>query len=94
VFFDVCKQQNWVVAKVLERDEINLTIKGNLNTLERLEWEEIDLNYKWTIYHRFSIQILYLPSNRCENGRIVVNQIVLKDKDISTTDITIQDSNN
>jgi hypothetical protein len=41
--FGICKQQNCVVAKVIDEDEINLTFR-NFNTPERLEWEEMEKN--------------------------------------------------
>jgi hypothetical protein len=48
----------------------------------------MDLNYKYTIYYCFSIHTLFLlRGNRCENGRIVANQIALKNKNIYVVDI-------
>jgi hypothetical protein len=54
----------------------------------------MDLNYQCTIYYCFSIHTLcILRGNQCDNGRIVANQIVLKNKDISLVDIRKQDPN-
>jgi hypothetical protein len=39
--YDLCNQQNWVVAKVLRNGTINLTFRRNFGETEQTEWETL-----------------------------------------------------
>jgi hypothetical protein len=55
--FEICKQQNWAVARVLQGGVINLTFRRNFGEAEILEWEELDQvqltdaedSFKWAL---------------------------------------------
>jgi hypothetical protein len=40
--YEISREQKWVVAKVVERDEINLPFRRRLGDLETREWEELE----------------------------------------------------
>jgi hypothetical protein len=43
----ISREQKWVVAKVLERGEINLSFRRRLGELEIKEWEELEECLSW-----------------------------------------------